>query len=99
MRESPVAMSEGLFPLGGMDTPFDQTPVASGTMRVWTPVYFLATVFPDAASRDAFGVPPPDRPMSSGRKVFLDEGVVLWNVSLAVQELVQHQDDLSPPLV
>lgn len=45
--------------------------MASGVVRAWTPVYFVVSVWPDAGSRDAFEVPPGDRPVSSGRMVFL----------------------------
>lgn len=89
-------MSEGLFPVGELDTPFDQIAVARGVTRVVTPIYFVATVFPDRAGLAAFQTPAADRPTASGRKVFLDEGVVLWYVSMTGTELEQMEDRLSP---
>ncbi len=89
-------MGEGLFPLGTLPTPFDQAAVAAGITRVRTPIYFVATVFPDRASLRAFQPPPPDRATASGRKVFLDEGVVLWYVGLTRADLEGIDDRLSP---
>ena len=89
-------MSEGLFRLGDIQTPFDPFSVASGVTRVETPVYFVTTVFPDHSSLATFVPPPADRPTASGCKVFLEEGVVLWYVNLTRLQLETIDDRLSP---
>ncbi len=89
-------MGEGMYRLGAVETPFDQDRVAQAIVRVWTPIYFIVTVFEDREHLQAFAVPPADRPMSSGRKVFLEEGVVLWYVGFTAGEIRGFVDRLSP---
>jgi hypothetical protein len=86
-------MGEGLFPLGALATPFDQAAVAAAVVRLEAPIYFLATVFPDRTTLHAFAPPPPDRPTDGGRKVFLDEGAVLWYVGLTRADLARIAAD------
>ncbi|MFO8060821.1 MAG: hypothetical protein R6U70_09260, partial [Bacillota bacterium] len=81
---------EGLYRPRDIATPFPVHEVVSCLVKISVPIYFHVTVLEDQKAVNRLRLP------FERRRFFLDEGVVLWQVVLSVEELGGLRGGLSP---
>lgn len=89
----PSRAEEGFFKPDQIVTPFDKNRVLRSIVRIHTHLYWDAVVFASEADASTFRQSFRNFP-GSGRKTYLQEGVVLWHVVLTKNDLDKIRADI-----